>query len=253
MNAPRLPLPILGLLILVSSNLVSAQESPQPPVCFVVYEEEVLPARIEEYRQASGERETLFGNFPLPVYPARNGNRFLYVFPVQGPGGLETYLNAVSAAETQAGEAAERLNARIAQTLQTRSLSMMAYRPGLSYIPEGYRGSAEMKFRRHMLYHVRPGAGHEFEALVRDYVALCREKNGQHEIIAYTPVTGEDLDVYLFGTFAQDRADYERLAARHLELIGEKGQALRLRGLALCRSFEQLDFEVLPPHTPAPK
>ncbi len=222
-------------------------------MCFVVYEEEVLPARMDEYQQAARERETLFGDFPLPIYPARNGNRLLYVFPVRGFGGLEQFLNAVTAAETKAGDESERVNARIAATLQSRSLSMMAYRPDLSYIPEGFRGSGEMKFRRHALYHVLPGAGKEFEALVREYVALCQEKNVQHEIIAYTPVTGEDLDVYLFGTFAQDREDFGRLAARHLELIGEKGQALRLRGLALCRSFEQLDFEVLPSHTPATK
>ena len=68
-----------------------------------------------------------------------------------------------------------------------------------------------------------PGKEQALEALLREWVQLYESENANSGWMVYQSFTGEDLPLYVIGTLAMDRGDYEADGSRLDELFGDVG------------------------------
>ena len=86
-----------------------------------------------------------------------------------------------------------------------------------------------------------PGKEQEVEALFREWVQLYRSGNADSGWMVYQAFTGEDLPLYVLGTVAMSRGDYEADGDRLNEMFGDVDDALMQKTWSLLRHFEHKD------------
>lgn len=235
----------LAVLMLWPANLAAQEEA--SPTWWAVFTEQVAPADVAAFEDASAAMyEVIKANAPDDlVYYTLSGPEtgFMYAIPMES---YEQFMEIGDKWEgmvNQVGlEKWMEMDASGSQYVTSRSMTLYIERTDLSYVPESPRLTADEAAMRHYDYiYPIPGKEQEVEALFREWVQLYQSGNADSGWMVYQAFTGDDLPLYVIGTVAMNRGDYEADGDRLNEMFGDVDDALMQKTWALLRNFEHKD------------
>ena len=240
----------LAVLMLWPANLAAQEEA--SPTWWAVFTEQVEPANTAAFEEASAAMyEVIKANAPADmVYYTLYGPEtgYMYAMPMDS---YEQFMEIGEKWEGMVGQVGlekwMEMDAAGSKFVTSRSLTLYIERMDLSYVPESPRLTADEAPMRHYdyLYPV-PGKEQEVEALLREWVQLYQSGNADSGYMVYQAFTGEDLPLYVLGTMAKDRGDYEADGDRLNEMFGDVDDALMNKTWALLRNFAHKDAYMRP-------
>jgi hypothetical protein len=240
----------LAVLMLWPANLAAQEEA--EPTWWAVFAEQVEPADMAAFEEASAAMfEMIKANAPADlVYYTLSGPEtgFMYAIPMES---YEQFMEIGDKWEGMVGrvglEKWMEMDAAGSQYVTSRSMTLYIERMDLSYVPANPRLTAEEAVMRHYDYiYPVPGKEQEVEALFREWVQLYQSGNADSGWMVYQAFTGDDLPLYVIGTVARNRGDYEADGDRLDQMFGDVDDALMQKTWALLRKFEHKDAYMRP-------
>jgi len=234
----------LAALVLLPASL-AAQEEAASPTWWAVFSEHVAPADVAAFEENSAASyELIKANAPADmVYYTLSGAEtgYMYAIPMEGMDDFmklnEQWMGMVEKIgwekwmEMQAGDLVE-----------YSTSNFFVEMPDQSYHPEGFAESMADKPARHFDYlYPKAGAEQEFNALMKEWVAIYEANGLDAGWTAYQAVTGEDLPLVVLITPSESAGAYYTMSEEIDELLGEAGQELMMKSLAVMRKFEHTD------------
>ena len=240
----------LAVLILWPASLAAqetAQEEESSPTWWVVFTDQVAPSNVAAFEEASATMQELIeANAPEGmVYYTFSGPEtgFIYAIPMEGMSDFtklnELWMGMINEIGSETWDAA---SAKSEALVDHHTMNFYVERQDLSYTPEGMKQSMGDLPMRHAdwLYPVA-GMEDEFEDVLKEWVELYGENNIESGWIANQAVSGDDLPAFVLITPAESVADYAATGDAIDELLGETGQELMQKSMAMLRKFEHND------------
>lgn len=236
-------LPLAVLMLLPAS--LAAQES-SGPIWWAVFTEQVAPANVEAFEETSAAmHEVIDANAPEDmVYYTLSGPETGYMYAIP----MESYEQFMEIGQKWEGMVEQfgrekwmEMDAAGSKFVTSRSMALYIERLDLSYVPESPRLTMEAPMRHYDYLYPIPGKEQALEALLREWVQLYESENANSGWMVYQAFTGEDLPLYVIGTLAMDRGDYEADGSRLDELFGDADDALWQKTATLMRKFDHND------------
>jgi hypothetical protein len=240
----------LALMMLWPATALS-QEEDWSPTWWVVFTEEVEPAMVADFEAASTEMiELVRANAPEGmVYYTLSGNETGYMYAIP----MDSYEQLMELGAQWEGmvdaigrDVWDELEAKTSKGVKNRSMSMYIERSDLSYAPENPRLTEEAPMRHYDWLYPIPGKEDELEGLLREWVEMYSSHEANSGFTTYQAFTGDRLPLYVLGTYANDRGDYEADGDRLDELMGDADDALMKKSWAVLRDFEHNDSWMRP-------
>lgn len=240
----------LGVLMLWPATAV-AQEEGYSPQWWVVFTEDVAPENVAAFEEnAAAAYEVIKAHAPEGmVYYTLSGPEVGFSYAVPMEGGLEGFatLNEqwMGMIDEIGWEEWKEMGAE--HLIDHSSANFYVERPDLSYMPEALAASMdEMPVRHYDWLYPKPGMDEEFVAAMKEWVAMYEEHGTETGWLAYQAVTGDDLPLYVLITPAASMADYHVTGQKVQEMLGEAGEKLMWKSMALLRDYEATEAQFRP-------
>ncbi len=232
------------------------EEDKSPNKMFIIHEDVVKPSMVAEYEKATkGLQEALgkHGMTNLKNVVVQNDEMvYSYVSEVPNMAALDERPFA-ELRKKMGAEAFDAMFDEYAGTYVSHRDYMMTLRPGLSYTPEGAADSGEMNFRHFDMAHFNPSKDDEARELAKEWVTLYENKKSPMGFRTYTGGIGTNTPFYMWVSWAKDAADFYAQNAKNRELLGEAGDDLWERSLAITDKFEHNNGRIRPDLSYLPK
>ena len=234
----------LAVLMLMPASL-AAQEEESSPTWWAVFTEQVAPANVMAFEEASAAmHELIEANAPEEmVYYTHYGveTGFSYAIPMESMADFMKLNEQWMGMVNQIGW--EKWEAMSADHLVDHTaFNFYVEMADQSYHPEGFMESMADKPARHFDWlYPESGTQDEFNELLKEWVALYAEHGIESGWTAYQAVTGEDLPMVVLITPATSAGAYYMMSDEVDERLGEAGQELMVKSLAMMRNFEHND------------
>lgn len=232
----------LAILMLIPASLVAQDDA--APTWWAVIAEHVEPADVMAFEAAAAEGfEMIEANAPEGmVYYTLSGPEtgFMYAIPMTGMADFMSLNEQWMGMINEIGwEKWEDMSAESDAMVENRSMNFYVEMPGQSYHPPGFEDSLGDKPVRHYDWlYPKPGMEDEFNEVMKEWVALYEEMGFEQGWTAYQAITGEDLPLVVLITPAKSAGAYYMMSEEIDGKLGEEGQKLMAKSLALMRNFE---------------
>ena len=229
--------------MLVSDNQALAQE--QQGQLLLVEDCTVKPSRGGEFEKAIKEIIALATEHNFKYYWYAWSGEFHYYFaiPVENYSDVENYYLAFSELEQKIGE--EKFQAwykRAAYNCESWRYLLRRHQPELSYSPANPRlQPGEGNFLQWQSLYVIPGKERDCQAALKQWLALCKEKNISDGYEVYIDEIGQDAPYYGLAARARNVVDLHNQQVNIWELFGEDGRSLQQKTLSLLRKYEEIN------------
>jgi hypothetical protein len=217
-----------------------AQEKPQ---LWTVWEFTVKPPKDEAFYQAFKGMVALMAKhkFSYSMY-AHSVNQFRYELatPLKNYADLENLYKAWDDLAKKAGDEWKNLWKAFEGAYECMDQSNWYWRPDLSYAPTSPRlKPEEEKFLLEDVFYVEPGKEADFEAVSKDLMALCKNKNITEQAIqVFVCDIGPGMPVYEGSGAGKDMIDFWDNNRKMWDKLGKDGEALVAKCLTLIRKRE---------------
>jgi len=233
-----------------------AQEEQEKSLLFSVREVEAKPSMISKYEEAVKglvaklkEHEVTSVSF---LCAASDNFRYSYIVARENMAALDD----VFFKELQDKMGNEQMTAMwelFDGTTESNRDFMLRLRPDLSYKPEVDNiGSEETPFRHFDYLYFQSGKGEEAMEILKEWTVLCQGKNVPMAYRTYIGGLGAELPSVILVKWARDEIEYYTKRQETRELLGEEGNALWQKTLAIMKRFEhnngrmRLDLSYVP-------
>lgn len=236
----------------------AAQEEDSSPQWWMVFTEEVAPENVAEFEANSAAMtELIKAHAPEGmVYFTHSSPEkgFSYAVPLEGGmAGFETLNEQWMGMVQEIGW--EKWKEMAGTGLVEHSTAnFYVERPDLSAMSDETQAMMpEMPVRHFDWLYPTPGMEEEFEAKMKEWVAVYTEQGIEPGWLAYQAVTGDNLPMYVLLTPAKTASEYYSMSEKIDEMLGEAGQKLMMESMAVMRDFEhneayfRPDLSMLPP------
>lgn len=229
---------------------VSAQEEEPKSQLFFIHYDQVIPGMVDKYEEAAkGIVAKLSENNMTELkytVAMTNDLNYLYVYELENMADLDK--NPWQDLEKKIGkEAMDAMWQPYDNTYTMHKNYLIRLWPDLSYTPEtSNEQMAEMNFRHWDFYYVDPDKGDEAREIAKQWLELYKSKNITTGYRLYTGDIGTEVPVYVAVQWAKSPAEFYAQNAKNEELLGEEGQALLDKTMAITHKFEQKDGWIRP-------
>lgn len=239
-----LPLVVLMLWPASVAAQDEAQEEANSLTWWAVFTEHVSPANVEAYEAMAAEgHELMEANAPEGlVYYTLSGAETGYSFaiPMAGMADFmklnEQWMGMINAIGWDTWEA---MSSKSDVLVDHGSLNFYVEMPDQSYHPEGFAESMDSKLLRHYDWlYPKYGMEEEFNELMKEWVALYEENGLETGWTAYQAVSGDNLPMVVLITPAESAGAYYTMSEEIDEMLGEAGEEMMMKSLAMMRNFE---------------
>ena len=235
---------LVGLLAGLSSLavLAGAQEKPQ---LWTFWEIVVKPPKNEAFYKAVKDEVALMAKykFPYSMYGYYVSDfRYEFATPLKNYADIENYYQAVDDLTKKAGDEWKNLLKAYEGTYESINQSTWYMRPDLSFEPAHPRlKPGEDKFFIDDTFYIEPGKEAETEALCKDFVALCKNKDITERIQMFICDIGPEMPVFVASASGKTRVDLWENNGKMWDKLGQEGQALdaKLQTLLRKRKLEE--------------
>ncbi|MFQ5651747.1 MAG: hypothetical protein ACE5IY_17555 [bacterium] len=257
MRKTTLILSCVGILMFMWSVGAVGQEDESNSRLFVIHEDVVMPARVAEYEQAIKTVLVKLNELKMTslrhVVTVSEDFHYAYIAEIDNMAALDN--DPWDELEKKMGkEAWDEMWKGYDNTYAMHHDFLARLRPNLSYDPKNASmGSEEMTFRHWDYYYVDPDEGDTAREIAKEWKALYESKGVPTGYRLYTGGLGTEVPLYVVVQWASNAAEYEAQNAKALEMLGEEGQALMQRTLAISRRVESKngwlrpDLSYMPP------
>jgi hypothetical protein len=233
----------LAVLVLWPANL-AAQEEEASPTWWAVFSEQVAPANVAAFEANSAAMFAVIkATAPADmVYFTSSGPEtgYTYAIPMQGMDDFMKLNEQWMGMVNKIGwERWKEMSGASDGLVDHTTLNFYVEMPDHSYHPAGFADSFEVKPVRHYDYlYPIPGMEDEFNEVMTEWVALYQAQGIESGWTAYQAVSGTDLPMVVLITPAESAGAYYMMSDAVDEMLGEAGQELMMKSLALMRKFE---------------
>lgn len=233
-----LPLAVL----MMSPAAAVAQEEAESPTWWAVFTEKVAPENVAAFEKNSAEMiEVIREHAPEGmVYYTMSGPEmgFSYAIPMESIADFGkmndmwmSMVNEIGWEEWKSMQASD--------LVEHYTMNFYVERRDLSYMPEALESAMPERPVRHMDWlYPKSGMEEEFEAAMKEWVEMYADHGLETGWIAFQAVSGENLPMYVLMTPAETTSGYYAMSAEVDEMLGEEGQMLMQKSMALMRDFE---------------
>ncbi|MBT8460890.1 MAG: hypothetical protein KJO44_00080, partial [Gemmatimonadetes bacterium] len=128
-----------------------------------------------------------------------------------------------------------------------RSMNFYVELPDQSYHPEGFVESMADKPARHYDWiYPKSGMEDELAEVMKEWVALYAEHGIDNGWTAYQAVSGDNLPMVVLITPTTTAAAYYAMSEEVDQILGEAGQEMMMKSMAMMRKFEHNDWMYRP-------
>ena len=235
-----------AILALVASPLAAGEEASPKPRLWAVYTEYVKPSMVAEYEAVGRE-------MVAAMKAAKVESRYTYFSVLQGESfsyiavtPMESFadMGRIHREWMQMGEkigkaAWAELIRRGSEAVVHSSMQVFLERPEISYWPDTPRlEPEEAAFAEYGFHYLVPGMEEEAATITRQYADLYRKNNLSEPFRVFQAVTGENLPLFVVGTYGKDEEDWIASGASVNEALGEEGLLLQQRAMRVIRTYE---------------
>lgn len=242
---------------------LAAQEEMAPQM-FLVHQEVVEPAMLEEYVQTSKDFFALVAAHreTMPTFHAQavqtEEYEFVYVMPLANFAQMDQLMGEFMAMAASGNQEWQEAMVAGAGTTRHYDEFLVLYRPDLSYQPAEPRVKPEeVAAWRWDFYYLKPEKAMDAEALAKDVAALYREKGIQDGYDIFQALFGDDLPYLVVSTPGKSQADIEGRFGEIAEKLGDAWAPIQQRIHDAVRSYTSKyawarpDLGLAPPAAPA--
>lgn len=222
---------------------LAAQEEPAPQM-FLVHQEVVEPAMLEEYVQTSKDFFALVAanRETMPTFYAQavqtEEYEFVYVMPLANFAQMDTLMGEFMAMAASGNQEWQKAMEAGAGTTRHFDEHVVLYRPDLSYQPAEPRVQPEeVAAWRWDYYYLKPEKAQDAEAIAKDVAALYREKGIQDGYDIFQGLLGDDLPFLVVSTPGKDQADIESRFGQTAAKLGDAWAPIQQRIHDAVRSY----------------
>ena len=247
---------VVGFLVNLCVLSLFAQEEQEKSLLFSVREVEAKPSMIGKYEEAVKglvaklkEHEVTSVSF---LCAASDNFRYSYIVARENMAALDD----VFFKELQDKMGNEQMTAMwelFEGTTESTRDFMLRLRPDLSYKPEiDNIGSEETTFRHWDYVYFQSGKGEEAMEILKEWTALSQSKNVPTGYRTYIGGLGTEVPSVIWVEWAKDEVAYYTQGQKNRDLLGEEGDALWQKTLAITKRFEhnngsiRLDLSYVP-------
>ena len=242
----------LAVLMLWPANVAAQEEEEYTPTWWAVFSEQVAPANVMAFEEASAAAyELIKANAPEGmVYYTLSGPEtgYTYAVPMESMSDFmklnEQWMSMVGEIGWETWEA---MSAESDVLVDHRSMNFYVEMPDQSYHPEGFSESlADKPVRHYDWLYPKAGMEDEMNEVLKEWVALYAEHGIESGWSAYQAVSGDDLPMVVLITPAESAGAYYMMSDAVDEELGQAGQDLMMRSLAVLRNFEHNEADYRP-------
>lgn len=231
---------------------LAAQEEGDSPTWWVVFSEKVAPENVMAFEAASTEAHAMIeANAPEGmVYYTHSGPEtgYMYAVPMESMADFMT-LNEqwMSMVEEIGWEEWEAMADKSDPLVEHRTTNFYVELTDQSYHPEGFMESLPGKPVRHFDWlYPKAGMEQEFNEVLSEWAALYAELGIDQGWTAYQAVSGDDLPMVVLMTPAESAGAYYMMSEEVEERLGERGEELMMKSLAMMRDFSHNEANFRP-------
>ena len=237
----------LAVLILWPVSLAAqeaAQEGEYSPTWWVVFTEQVAPSNVAAFEKASAAmHEVIEANAPEDmVFYTLSGPEtgFVYAIPMESMGDFmklnEQWMGMINRIGMETWDA---MTAKSDALVDYTTTNFYVERQDLSYWPEAMAASADDMMMRHYDWlYPKPGMQDEFVEVLKEWVALYQEHDLDTGWTTFQAVSGDELPLFVLSTPAENLAEFAAMGDAIDELLGEAGEELMQKSMAMLRKYE---------------
>ncbi len=241
---------VLPLAFLMAAPASLAAQEGDSPTWWAVFTEQVAPENVAAFEEASAKmHEVIVANAPegMVYYTHASPEMgYSYGIPMSGMADfMDMNAQWMGMVDQIGWENWEAMSAD--HLVENRTMNFYVELPDLSYHPAGYAESLADKPVRHFDWlYPKPGMETEFNEVMMEWVALYEEMGIESGWTAYQAVSGDDLPLIVLITPATSASAYYLMSEEIDASMGEKGQDLMMRSMALMRKFEHEEAQFRP-------
>jgi hypothetical protein len=239
------------LMVASFTNLSLAQKELPKTQLFLMHEDDVLPYMSDKYESALKDFVKMFSDAKVErTYNVIQTDLFKYtaVIPVTDFDGLAKYFGMSPEIVEKIGQ--DKFDAQMKKfddCYDTHRNYLMTLRNDLSYKPEyGLNPDDGLNFRHLDYFYVVPGKEDEFVELIKEYKKLYESKKIEEGFRVYVGSVGTSMGMYLFVQPAKSRVDYATLSDKQDKILGNDGEKLWNKAIAITQKFEHHDGNMRP-------
>lgn len=243
---------ILPLALLMLWPAAAAAQESSSPTWWAVFTEWVAPDDVMAFEEASAEvHEAIVANAPEGmVYYTLSGPQtgYMYAVPMDDMTDFMTMNEQWMGMVEQIGwDAWEALSAKADPLVERRSMNFFVEMTDQSYHPEGFEEAMADRPARHFDYlYPTSGMEDEFNEVLKEWVALYEQNGLDAGWTAYQAVSGDNLPMVVLITPSETTGAYYMMSEDVDERLGEAGEQLMVKSLAIMRDFEHTDAQFRP-------
>lgn len=230
----------LAIVVLSVCLAAGAQEKPQ---MMLIFEDVVVPAELDHYVEGSKKFfEKMVEADPDAEWRASMTDdlHVLYAMPIENFADLDEMYGMMEKMIASVGqEKFVQWMEESGKTFRYTDAYVVLQRDDLSYHPETMVPREEVKVLEFNFYHLRPGQDHAAEQLAKDYVAAMTDKGIESGFTLFQLIFGPEMPGIAVVVPARSRDELEAATRTFEEKMGEEGEALMKRSLAITREFDR--------------
>ncbi|NNK47798.1 MAG: hypothetical protein HKP01_02895 [Gemmatimonadetes bacterium] len=240
----------LAVLMLMPASLAAQEDA--SPTWWAVFTEQVPPADVMAFEEASAKAlEAIKANAPADmVYYTQSGMEtgYSYAIPMESMTDFmmmnEQWMGMINEIGWENWEA---MSAKSDAMVEQRSMNFYVELPDQSYHPEGFVESMADKPARHYDWiYPKSGMEDELAEVMKEWVALYAEHGIDNGWTAYQAVSGDNLPMVVLITPTTTAAAYYAMSEEVDQILGEAGQEMMMKSMAMMRKFEHNDWMYRP-------
>lgn len=241
---------LVGLVFNLGAFSILAQEEEPKSQLFFIHEDVVKPSMVSQYEEAvkgvvAKLKENNMTSLSHTVAMSEDFH-YSYIYQIENMAALDA--NPWKELKKKIGEEAMEAMWKGYEGTYSKHKSFLArLQPSLSYTPETTSEESEaMNFRHWSFYYVNPDKGDEAREISKEWVALFTSKKIPTGYRMYTGGIGTEVPLYIVVQWAKNAAEFYAQNAKNNELLGEEGQALSEKTMAITKKFKQKDGWIRP-------
>jgi len=243
MKRARILFLALGLVAGFGTALGQSPPQADPPGLYLMGDFLVDASRAGEYEAALKD---LLAALADHAYPLRfdtyttDDSHYFVVYELEDFADVDRWNKAWEGLARRMGPAnLQAIHRRLVAAEIERVYQFWYFRPDISFLPEKERlKPEEIGHYTWDFVWVIPGKETEFEALNREWLALCKAKKARDPFLTYLGGLGTVMPVYVWFEYGKSPADYAAAEERFWKSLGPEGADLSKRTRALIRRLE---------------
>ncbi|MFQ5604093.1 MAG: hypothetical protein ACE5HS_12580 [bacterium] len=238
---PILVAVLVGLLALP----VFAQDEKPTGQLYSIHEDIVKPSMVAQYESAVKDYVAEFVKhkiaFPYMQSSSTNDFHYFYLVPLENFADLDKIKKAGEEFDKKLGEEKrQEFDKRFAGTYEYHQDLIARMSGEYSYQPEAPRLKPEEATFLHWTYlYIKAGKEKEANEIARQYKALYASKKIADGYNLYIGEMGTEMPLFVVVSWAKSASDFFTQQEKIKEMLGEEGQALAAKAMAVTRKFVQ--------------